>query len=285
MDADPIRDRLEAYALGALDADEAAAVAHHLTGCPECRRRLAEFEQTASALPEALAAFVPPPPPHMKTGLLASLPDAAGGPASIAAAAPARLGASPRAPSPFLPAPGPPQPRRWGAAAVLARLAAVVLLLVSIGWSVRLAVALDRERDQRAELAALVGRQEVVLEVIDSDKTAKLILRTTRPDTCEPGVTCPYGKVFTRSDLPHVVAMAARLPPPPAGQVYHLWLTRDGRTELAGTMATDDKGFGLLVLDADRDGPVYQSAELTLQAAGATAPTGVSVLRSEASAP
>jgi hypothetical protein len=160
----------------------------------------------------------------------------------------------------------------------VARLAVVVLLLGALGWSVRLGLALERERALNEEMLALVGQQEVVFEVVDSDQRVRRVLRATSTEGCAPA-GCPYGKLFTRTDLPHVVAMAARLPAAPAGEAYHLWLTEDGRTELAGTLETDDRGFGLLVFDADRDGPTYDAAELTLQPTGAAAPDGAPLLR------
>jgi len=108
--------------------------------------------------------------------------------------------------------------------------------------------------------------------VVDAAEATRLILRSPDPDSSA------YGKLFTRPDLPHVVAMAARLPIPPQGQTYHLWLTSEGRTFLAGVLPVNDQGFGLLTFDADHDGPVYEAAQLTLQAAGAEAPGGETVL-------
>ena len=78
--------------------------------------------------------------------------------------------------------------------------------------------------------------------------------------------------------MPDVVAMAGRLPIPPAGQAYHLWVTEDGKTYLAGVMKVDEKGFGLLVFTADRPGPVYEAAELILQPIGSTSPTRAPII-------
>jgi len=118
----------------------------------------------------------------------------------------------------------------------------------------------------------LAGQQEIVFEVVDSPKATKLFLRSP-----VSGSTA-YGKVFVRSDLPFVVAMAGNLQPPPAGQAYHLWLTLDsGETVLAGIL-TQQEGFGSLVYQADRSGPTVQSVRLTAQPAGASAPEGLPVL-------
>jgi hypothetical protein len=161
---------------------------------------------------------------------------------------------------------------------MFAAAAAVILLALSLLWSIRLSVALARERALRAEFAGLVSQQELVLEVVDSDKTVRHILRS--PDSTSRA----YGKLYTRSDMPHVVVMAARLQPPPSGQAYHLWLTSGRRTQVAGTLAVNSQGFGLLIFEADRNGPSYESAEITLQPMGSSTPSAPPVLLWEAGA-
>jgi hypothetical protein len=138
-------------------------------------------------------------------------------------------------------------------------------------------VALAQERALRSEFADLVDQQEIVLEVIDSSKTTKAFLRATASDSNS------YGKLFTRSDMSDVVAMAGRLPVPPAGQAYHLWVTEEGRTYLAGIMKVNDKGFGLLVFTVDQLGPVYEAAQLILQPIGSTSPNGIPIIAWQAS--
>lgn len=81
------RDAMEnipAYALDALEPEEAAAVAEHLRGCEECRRELASY----GPLPYALALSAPdaPPPKEARERLLGrarpvrALPEARGVP-------------------------------------------------------------------------------------------------------------------------------------------------------------------------------------------------------------
>jgi anti-sigma factor RsiW len=59
--SDHIGDDAELYALGALDADEAAAVEQHIDTCDECAARVAEAQATASSLAGALPAVTPSP--------------------------------------------------------------------------------------------------------------------------------------------------------------------------------------------------------------------------------
>jgi hypothetical protein len=272
---DAIREQLEAYALGALDPDNATEVREHLAGCLACRGHLAELERAAATLTDALSALGPAPPAELKTRVITAIEDELA-PVDrnerrqAAALKPTAVNAVPQAER--------PSPRRFaGNLTTLARLVAAAVVIVALGWSFRLADALEQERALREEFAALVSQQEVVLEVVDSDKSVRRVLLTTAPESCEPG-TCSYGKLFTRTDLRHVVAMAARLPPPPNGQAYRLWLTTEGRSEPVGTMTLDDKGFGLLVFDADEVGPIYSRAELVLQPEQSQSPAGDVVL-------
>jgi hypothetical protein len=241
---DPIRELLEAYVLDALDATERERVERHLQNCDDCQRLVNEYAEVASKLPQALAtASGLPLPPEIKTRLLQNL---------VAESSSSSMR---------------PNPLRWRPRLVNWGLA--ILLALSLAWGFQLNVALAQERALRSEFANLVDQQEIVLEVIDSNKTTKAFLRATASDSTS------YGKLFTRSDFPDVVAMAGRLPMPSAGEAYHLWVTEDGQTHMAGIMKVNEKGFGLLVFTADQPGPVYEAAQLILQPIGSTYPTGV----------
>jgi hypothetical protein len=244
---DPIQEMLEAYVLGALEPSERKRVERHLENCADCQHRVNEYAQVASKLPQALAASTELPlPPELKPRILKAL---------------SSNRSSTR--TSLIPFRWRPRLVTWGLA---------ILLALSLAWGFQLRVALAQERALRIEFANLADQREIVLEVIDSSKTTKAFLRATASDSKS------YGKLFTRSDMPDVVAMAGRLPVPPAGQAYHLWMTEDGKTYLAGVMKVDEKGFGLLVFTADRPGPVYEAAELILQPIGSTSPTRAPII-------
>ena len=61
-------DLTAAYALDALDPDEAEAYERHLSQCEECRERLAELNETAAAL--AFGATAPAPPARLRSSIL-----------------------------------------------------------------------------------------------------------------------------------------------------------------------------------------------------------------------
>jgi hypothetical protein len=241
------RELLEAYALGALEDDERTAVERHLETCADCRALAAELVETANELPLALGAVSPlRPPPGLKAQVLRQV-----------------------APEERV------ESRRWWwrPSAALA-LVSVVLAALFAAWDARLDDALSQERDLRARIARLQVQQELVLEVVDSRETRKAFLLPP-----EGSDSRAYGKVFTRADMPHVVAMAGRLPQPRRDRAYHLWLTSAGRTRLVGVLSVDSSGFGLILFEADRAGPVYEEARLIEQPKGSQRPLGKSVLR------
>ncbi|RIK40506.1 MAG: hypothetical protein DCC55_14915 [Chloroflexi bacterium] len=276
MNCEAVRELLEEYALGLLDDTLRRQVEEHLALCPACREVLAEYQETLAHLPLALATVSPHHlPPTLKDRLLRQLDD---NPDEMNVAELAPLPG--RSPTSGNALPNSTTGSRlwvwpiWSQRRLrLAALAITLLFLLTLAWSIHLTVVLARERALRAEFADLVGQQqELVLEVVDSSRTTRRILLPPEGDSRA------YGKLFTRSDMVHVVAMAARLPPPPPGSAYHLWLTQDGETQLAGLFQVNRDGFGLLLFDAATQDPIFASAQVTLQPIGSTAPAGEIVL-------
>jgi anti-sigma-K factor RskA len=70
----PFRENIPAHALGALDADESAALETHLETCASCRTELAEYR----SLSQSLLTAVPPrqPPSALRNRLQSRLPGA-----------------------------------------------------------------------------------------------------------------------------------------------------------------------------------------------------------------
>ncbi len=248
MDCARARELLEEYALDALEPGEREELERHLARCTECRELAADLDAVTARLPGALAsASGLQPPAALRKQVLA----AADAPAPGAAR----------------------QPRsRWRR--TLAVVLAAALPALVVGWAAGYQQASARESDQRDELARQLGVEELVFEVVDSRETNKAFLRSTQQ---QGPFARSYGKLYTRPDLPDVVAFAARLPEAPEGRAYHLWVTRAGRTELAGVL-TVREGFGLLVFKTGRRGPRYGKAVLTLQRPGAQVPAGTRVL-------
>ncbi|HVR89221.1 MAG TPA: hypothetical protein VHG53_06715 [Candidatus Limnocylindria bacterium] len=161
--------------------------------------------------------------------------------------------------------------RWWARRSIIAGAATLVLLLAGpLAWGLSLNAALAQERSLRTQLEDAATRDEVVFEVVDARNVSKTTLRSPTDDS----PTAPYGKVFTRPDMPYVVAMSGRLPRAPAGRAYHLYL--DARR--IGTLTPNDAGFAYFVFRADAVGITYQQARVVIEAPAATDASGATVL-------
>ena len=69
MDCERIRDLLDAYALGAADATEAAAIEEHVADCVRCWSSLEEAQRAAASL--ALSTILQKAPPSLRSRVLA----------------------------------------------------------------------------------------------------------------------------------------------------------------------------------------------------------------------
>lgn len=238
MDHDDVREQLEAYALGALEAEEAEAVRDHLARCPECAAELPKWQRVTDGLPSALAAASPLRIHRsLRRRIVARVQDRTG----------RRL-----------------LPRAWLVPAVA--VVAVVLFLASSLYALNLRqqVADGRVLRQQSleKVQTRLSQQDQyrVLEVLDSTTTTRRLLRSVDPDHPDA-----YGKLWTRGDDADVVVMVNRLPQPGPGEQYVLTLTTvDGRTVSAGQLPVDGDGFAMLLFAADRKGPTYQSAVVSL---------------------
>jgi len=241
MDHAEAHDQLGAYALGALEPGEAGALREHLARCGECRADLATFEHVTDELPSALAVASPlRVHPSLQRRIVA--------------------GVRPRPVRRLL-------PRPWLLPAVAAL--AIVLFLASSLYALSLRQQLAQGEVLRQQSLDKVRTrlsqpdQYRVLEVLDSTMTNRCVLRSVDPE--HPAA---YGKLWTRGDDADVVVMVNRLPQPAPGQRYVLTLTTaDGRTVSPGELRVDRDGFAMLLFAADRRGPEYRSAVVTLDGA------------------
>lgn len=243
------RELLEAYAVGALEEEVQGAVERHLAACPDCQLVAADLREAAHALPLALAAASPVRLPSSLKGRVLQAVAGNGGTTR-------KTGA-----------------RRFWRPRVAVALATLAVVGGFSAWNAHLSSALSQEQSMRERLAQLVGRQETVLDIVDSPRARRAVLQP--PAGADSRA---YGKVFTTPDLRDVVAMAARLDQPPTGRAYRLWLTEADRTHSPGRLVVNAQGFALLVFKAERPGPAYDEARVVLQRDHAKTPAGTTVL-------
>jgi anti-sigma factor RsiW len=132
MDAEALHDLTGAYALHALDADEARAYEGHLAHCARCRTDLAALSESATAL--AYATDGPEPPAGLRDRILAA------------------AGAERENVVPLRP--------RWAMPVAVTAVAAVAATVALAVWATSLSNRLGTERDARRaqeRAAAIVG--------------------------------------------------------------------------------------------------------------------------------
>lgn len=191
---DDFQHLLGAFALGAVDADEAAALRTHLATCAACQAELGELWLAVDALPIAVQPMEPPPAlrGRIEAAILAESP----------APRPAGATLTP------LPPPSPiRRPESWWSGAAPWAAAAAILLVVSaalLAWNLRLQ---DEIRGATAETIALA------------------------PTDAAPGAS---GEVRYLAESSLFVVDVRDLPQLALGEVYEVWLINDEGAMPAG---------------------------------------------------
>lgn len=240
------RELLGAFALGALDAREAAAVRAHLATCAECQAEIAGLWAAVDALPELVEPMDPPPELRDRISVAILAEAAAESPAP----------STPLAPTPIAPAAPPPaperriaepiRPARWWSRATPWAAAAAILLLVSAGllvWNLRL-------QDQ---IATAPAAETIALAPTDAAPNAS-------------------GEVTYLPDDNLLVLDVRELPALEPGQVYEVWLIgEDGVPAPAGVFGQETARHAIV---ADRG--LFDTLAITAEPGplGTEAPTG-----------
>lgn len=248
-----IRQALGAYALDAVDGDEAAAIEEHVRHCPLCAAELDEHRDVASKLanqggdaPDVLwdriSARLQVPP---------GVPEEVPVPRLIGGVVPGELAGRQGRSSPS----GVRRSqRRWRASAIGA-IAAVAAVAIAL-----LAVQVGRLDSRVGTLSALANRQSMpaLAEQALADPQAQHVALV---DSSVPGRT-----VADLVILPDGTAylVESTLPPLPANQTYQLWGMVSGQAVSLGLLGSHP---GVEAFSLDPDAPLRQFA-VTAEPAG-----------------
>jgi hypothetical protein len=279
-----IEELLPAYALGAADADEAAAVLRVVDN-PAVAETLAAYGRLAEAL--LYTAPPSPPPPGLAGRLSAALDDQ-----------PLPLLASQNVQQP--PTHVEPKSGRswhWPVLAAVAAALAAMLLLLNLYWINRLG-ALDEahmaERQewsaQNDQLATELADQELLLaaqqqQVATQDALlASLVVRDTERytmDAVDP-LSSAVARVTWVDEDNVAILRAEGFPPLPPDQAYQLWLiTGDDRTS-GGLFTVDEYGCGTFVFHPTQSLDDFDGMGITPEpAGGSSGPTAPPVVRAQ----
>jgi anti-sigma-K factor RskA len=215
-----------AYAVDALDDLERAAFERHLADCDDCRAEVASLQESASMLAESTATE---PPAALRSRVLAD----------IATVRPL----PPLTAEPVVSLETRTRPRRFRLAALAA--AAAVVAAVSVGgtvwhpWS-------DDSSQTLTGAAAVLGASDAKTTSLDFDGGASATV--THSDS--------VGKA---------VIQTHKMPPPPEGMVYQLWLKQPASGMVsAGLMPVKADQTVLL----DGNAATAQAAGITIEPAG-----------------
>lgn len=287
MNCQQVRDRLDEFILESVDTsiDDAgiddpeidhagidpaarARIEQHLARCENCRRLAEERRRIADLLPHALARVSPyHPPARLKSQLLNMAQQSAEVQAHQLRTRSAWQNPAPRVG--FVRVRALLNPRLWFASIAVSAAAIIALFAFSVVSNMQLEQA-------RRQVDALQRQQEKALQVMNSNQTIEIGLAPTTPNSRASG------KVLIRPDLDTVVVTTNHLPQPPLGKEYLLWVTARGLQQLAGILKVNETGYGVLVFETDRKGPIFKAIDLVLQAPNSVLPSGDRVLSWEA---
>ena len=264
-----VDDLVPGYALGALEADEVAAVDAHVRGCLSCERSLADAQRTTGMLP-----FIVPmrkPPIDSKVALFArvahaqkaaaasSLPlpgvDAWRTPTipSSASAALAHAGSAESPPSPV----GTTTASRGSRSSWLVSVLSVPLLiaLVATGfWGLQLQNQLSSQNSELAELQSELAN-------FGSGTTSYPL---------SPGFDAPQaeGKIVMGSDG-RAGMLQIDINSKNGAGAYELWVNQDGKLVPAAEFTVDQDGQGQARFELDRPFGEYESVHIRAKAVDA----------------
>lgn len=226
---DEIKELLGAYALDAVDPDEAEAIELHLRDCPRCRAEVAEHRETAAFLAHAGADA----PPELWARIAGSIDV----PAPVSSLAPRfdpRRGAS------------------WTRGVALVGVAAAALVIVALGLQVR-------QQDQRIdELAGALASDDRGFTTAMAERDTTMVELAGLDDAYVPVAVTADGRAWL---------LATDLPALAEGRTYQLWgAAGDELVSIAvlgrdpGVISFDADGYALLAITEEEAPGVVTSA-------------------------
>jgi len=269
-----LRTNIDAWAIGALPEAEARKVEAHLAECPECQADAS----SAGSVAVALAGSVPDqsPSPAVRARLMA-----------VVAAAPTAVasGLQPRTdPLPFVVRERPSLAARTGWLVA----AASLVLAAYLTWDgLRLRDQVATLSAKLAEAQALVAAAETRIAGLQNaaERATSAMAILTAPDMAridlagQPDAPDARARAFWSRER-GMVFSASKLPPPPPGKTYQVWVVTSGPAPIsAGLIEPDSQGHVDVVFATPPDILQPVAVAVTLEPAGGVpAPTGAKYL-------
>ncbi len=283
---------LEAYALDALDDDEAERVESHLEYCDQCGQSVVILQQAAARLGQEVTQS--PPPVSLLPQVMQVLPSQSALPSGTNPSRPVAA-------------------RRFTAAKLLLPLAAALVLglfsvpmvmnlqassrmdrleVASTAVAVQMDQAMAQTKKMEEENAVLMERlnqlppnESELVDTVQEIRAASFLMAhpDTQPMILEPpsGTGDSNGVLLVGDGGSRAVLMITDMDQPRQRQPYDVWLVRNGRRVPVGQVSVDSTGWGSMMLVPPE--PVFQFEWVNLtmiDAGGVSPPTETMVLRS-----
>ncbi len=232
MKWDEVKEVAPLYALGALEAETAAAVEASLRNAsPDQQREIAEWREIVALLPQALNQ--PAPPDHLKERLLSRLNDESQETPLETAIAESAAEQTDDKVLIFTPARrSETKVARW------LPLAAAVLLALTSAYLLWQNSRLERERDQ---ISQALEEEKRKLETFAASQTKVIQLVGDQAPNAN-------ARVFWDTKRNQWVIYIFDLPEPPSGKQYQLWYVVKDAPISAAVFSTDSRGQKVLEL-------------------------------------
>jgi anti-sigma-K factor RskA len=254
---DRIAARLEDYALGQLTSDEQRDVEAHVPACAACARDLREINEALVLLADSSPAIEPP--------------------ASLKSRVIAVVAAQPQDPR-LEPAFGRSKSgsRRWQWLSLAAAAALIVLaVMLNQTETARRQLARDLQRANadagtlRDRLQRFSGQTDLALSILTAADMREVSL-AGRENALAAAARAYW------SPARGLLVVADRLPAPPPGRIYQVWVIDNGQPISAGLLGDQASGRGMLVAPPPRPGTgsAVTVAVTDEPPGGLTAPSG-----------
>ena len=226
-----IWEQLTDYALGELSAPARERVDAHLAGCANCAREAQELSKAFQSIGQSVAPMAPPA--ALRERALASLGSARMAEVPSTVPVPRRATAAGSS-------------RHWLALAAMAVLVLGGMLAVSQQRAGRLADDLRRSDAEAARLAseaaAVAGQADLAVAILTAPDMRRIDLQGF--ELSRDAAARAYW-----SDTRGLLIVADRLPVPPPGRTYQVWLIRDGTPGPVSAGLIDGRlGRGMLIV-------------------------------------
>lgn len=232
---------LGAYALDALEVEEALQVEAHLEQCDQCQQSLAVFQNVAFILGESVQLLEPPA--TIQARLMQSLYLE---PVAVAAS-----------PSVVRDSKGFSWSRLGMMAFPLAAALVVALFTTSLVMNLQLSDRMDRLEMENstlsAQMLAQVSESQQVKDSLQQVRVTNYLIAS--PATQQLSLLPPTGRqgnsqgiLLVSNDGHRAVLLLAGMDEPPPPETYSVWLRRGGQQTLVGQVTVDASGWGTLTL-------------------------------------